>query len=57
MYHILVRIIYGWWINLDKNLHFSGANLLSSLVPSPLHARARKGLVKRAALPCPSGMQ
>ena len=28
-----------------------------SLVPSPLHARARKGLVKRAALPCPSGMQ
>ena len=26
-----------------------------SLVPSPLHARARKGLVKRVALPCPRG--
>ena len=26
-----------------------------SLVLSPLHARARKGLVKRVALPCPQG--
>ena len=28
----------------------------TSLMPSPLHARARKGLVKRVALPCPRGM-
>ena len=28
-----------------------------SLVPNPLHARARKGLVKRVALTRPVGMQ
>ena len=25
-------------------------------MPSPLHAHARKGLVKRVALPCPRGI-
>ena len=38
--------------------HFaSGCVIMLSLVPSPLHAHARKGLVKRVALTRPAGMQ
>ena len=49
-YPTCIGLIRHYW-----RRHKKYAVILASLVPSPLHARARKGLVKRVALPCPRG--